>query len=471
MILGPGPMGDVTGNLRVIKQIAIASAVRTRNTLSLPKDRSGRFVNWDRSQVGRPREWRLPTTEDEVVELVATARAQGRHVRAVGAGHSWSPVALPEDIAVSLDQLRQAPSIDYDASTITLSAGMRLRDLTAVLSASGLALPIIGSIQSQSAAGAIATGTHGSSLRHGNLATLVVGLRFVTGTGELLTIHLGDERLSGLRVHLGALGVVTSVTLQVCGARRLRRTVEHVPVTTIGPMLSHTPSTAEYVKVWWLPHTSTAQVIRYDATTEAVSRRPSAATLRVFEDRVVHSMIFPAVASVLHHHPPWTAAFNRAACTRYAGPASQIGSDMLMLTTATPFRHRETEAAIPVADAGDAFHEIVSLFRHGRPAGDFPVDVRFVRADDSWLSPAEGRDTCQIGAYATNGPDCQSYFDRFWKVMRASGARPHWGKEFDHDGAELSALYPHFDQFLKLREVFDPDRIFASALHTRVLGS
>jgi FAD/FMN-containing dehydrogenase len=100
----------------------------------------------------------------------------------------------------------------------------------------------------------------------------------------------------------------------------------------------------------------------------------------------------------------------------------------------------------------------------------FPLEIRVVRGDASWMSPAYGADTCQIGAYSTNGPDCTSYFDAFWGVMRSLGARPHWGKELDHTAAELRPLYPAFDRFLALRNELDPDRIFGGDFHRRILG-
>jgi FAD/FMN-containing dehydrogenase len=113
---------------------------------------------------------------------------------------------------------------------------------------------------------------------------------------------------------------------------------------------------------------------------------------------------------------------------------------------------------------------VLALFAGGRPAVTFPLEIRFVRGDRSWMSPAYGSDTCQIGAYSTNGPDCASYFSSFWEAMRGLGARPHWGKELDHTAAELAPLYPQMDRFLALRDELDPDRVFGGDFHRRILG-
>jgi hypothetical protein len=86
------------------------------------------------------------------------------------------------------------------------------------------------------------------------------------------------------------------------------------------------------------------------------------------------------------------------------------------------------------------------------------------------MSPAQGADTCQVGAYTTDGPDCSSYFAEFWRVLRPLGARPHWGKEFDHVAAELEALYPDFPRFVRLRRELDPGRVFDGSFHDQILG-
>jgi FAD/FMN-containing dehydrogenase len=184
----------------------------------IPRDRAGRFVNWARTEASAPTVWHLPASEAEVVELVTRSRAAGRRLRVVGAGHSFSPINRPDGDAVSLDAFSGPPQLDRDDAHVTVPAGMRLRDLSAWLLRSGLALPIVGSIQAQTVAGAIATGTHGSSLTHGNLAGLVTAMRVVTGTGEVLALDNRDDRLAGARVHLGAVGVVTQVTLPVRAA-------------------------------------------------------------------------------------------------------------------------------------------------------------------------------------------------------------------------------------------------------------
>jgi FAD/FMN-containing dehydrogenase len=454
-----------------VRPVPGRAKVASRRAAAPPRDGVGGFVNWARTASSSPVRWHLPTREAELRRVIEDAANRGRRLRIVGAGHSFSRIAVPDTEAVSLDAWAGAPVIDRAGGMVTVPAGMRLRELSAALLHEGFSLPIVGSIQAQTIAGAIATGTHGSSLQHGNIAGLVTGLRMVTGTGDVLAISEEDDRLDGARVHLGALGAVTEVTLRIIPAARLHQTIEHIPIEEVPGALASLASSAEYVKVWWLPHAPLAQLVRYTRTTEAVTRWPSAATRRWVDERIMHRWVFPAMVALQHRRPALTAPMNARLSRVYLGAASQVGQDTLMLNTPMPMRHRETEAALTLRKAGTALEGVLDLFHDGRPAANFPLEIRFVRGDDTWMSPAHGADTCQIGAYSTDGPDRPDYFQRFWQVMRPLGARPHWGKQFDHDAAELRPLYPNFDRFLKLRDTIDPQRVFGSDTHQQMLGN
>ena len=427
------------------------------------------FVNWSRTVTSRPTEWHRPTSEDQVVRLVHRAAEAGRHVKVVGAGHSFGAVAAPDDIAVSLDGWTGVGFADATSGAVTVRAGTRLRDLTAALAARALALPIVGSIAEQSVAGAIATGTHGSSLVHGNLSSLVQGLRLVTGTGDVLDLGPGDERLEGARVHLGALGVVSEVTLRVEPAFHLVQTMERVPVGAIASRLADLGGSAEYVKVWWLPHTPDALVIRHERTKE-LPRRSPVRFERWVDERLMHRRVLPLVFGAHSRRPGLVPPWNRfAVATLVRG--RRVGPGPLMLSTPVPVRHDETEAAIPLPLAGEAWERAVRLIGEAGLSVNFIVELRYVRGDDGWLSPAHGGDVVQLGAYTGVVPHRDRYFTAFWRAMRPLRARPHWGKTMDHTADEIAQAYPMAARFAALRDELDPSRVFTNPFLRRTLGS
>lgn len=427
--------------------------------LPTPRTRDGLFRNYSRTVSTRPTTWHVPTSEDEVCEVLAA----GGPLHVVGAGHSFSGVAAPDGQAMTLDQL--AGLVDTDGSTATVRAGMRLRDLSTALAKQGLSLPVVGSIQQQSVAGAIATGTHGSSLVHGNLASLVTRMRLAAPAG---IVELTGGRLTGARVHLGVLGVVTELDVKVVPAFRLRQVIEHVPAEAIAERLETDARSAEYVKVWWLPGAKLGQLVRYERTTARAHRGPR--VRRTVEERVLHRTVFPAMTRLEHRRPHLVPRLNDWLSKQYLGPLDRVGVASLMLNTALPMRHRETEAAIPLARAAGPIGTLIEELGKDARGATFPLEIRFVPADEAWLSPAYGDDTVQVGCYSTDGPRCDELFALFWDVMRPHGARPHWGKELDHDAAELKGLYPRWDDFQALREELDPDRVMSNAFSRSALG-
>ena len=388
-------------------------------------------------------------------------RARGSTVRAVGAAHSWSRINAPEQIWLTLDRMT---GVELDGETATVAGGTRLHDVIAALEANGMTLPIVGSITAQSIAGAIATGTHGSSLTHGNLASLVVKLRLATAAGM---VELEGVRLEGARVHLGALGIVTSATLRIEPAFDLAEHVSSIAISEVASALPAIASSAEYVKLWWMPHAPTAQVFRYTRTTEPRVGNP--ARKRWIDTHVMHRAVFPIVVRAAQL--PWLVRpISRAIARSFHGPR-RIGPSALMLQTPMPLVHRETEAAVPLARAGQAFDRLTRAVADDQALRiNFPMELRFVPADRAWLSPAYGAATCQIGAYC-HGSSCDRYFAAFWREMRALDARPHWGKELDHTRDEVAALWPAFASFAALRDELDPGRMFGSGFHTRTIGA
>jgi len=425
-----------------------------------------RWRNWGHTVATEPREWTTPSTEAEVVALVQRAHAEGQRLRVVGGGHSWSAIAAPEDIGVSLDRVTGLVTVDRPAGRVTVRAGMRLHALLHALDVRGLTLPIVGSIAAQSLAGAIATGTHGSSLQHGNLSSLVEAMRLVDGRGRLVTLAPGDPRLDGARVHLGALGVVTELALRVEPTFALAETVEPIPVERVAEALPAIARSAEYVKVWWLPHTRQAFVIRYERTRDAPTSGVS--TRRFVDETVVQTLVVPGVFW-LSRIPGVGARVARLMARTIMQPR-RVGPAALMLSTPMPARHRETEAALPLAHAGEAFDRTRHAIDRERLVVNFLVEARFVRGDRGWLSPAQGEDTCQLGAYCA-GPTTDAYFAAFWRALAGLPARPHWGKELAHTRADVEARWPDAHRFFALRDALDPDRTFGSAFHTRVLGA
>lgn len=425
-----------------------------------------RFVNWARTVRSRPTAWFRPTSEAALADRVARARAEGRRVKASGTRHSWSPVAAGDDVQVELHTLPRVFTLDPAARTVTVDAGTTLRDLSERLDPVGWALPILGSVDAQTVAGAVATATHGSSLRHGNLATLVRAMRIVDGTGALVDLDGDHPDLPGARVHLGALGVVTRLTLDVVPRFTLRETRTRLDLDEAAERLPELAAGAEFSKVWWMPHTRQALWIRYDRVDEPAPDRRLVRRL----DALTNQTAFPALLHTGGWFPGLIPSINQLVARTYLVPCVRTGRSDHLFTLPMPPRHRETELAFHVHEGGEVLRDLDGWLRRTGSVLDFLVEIRFVRSDDHWMSPAHGRDTCQFGPYATFSPDTDACFAWFHALGRERGARPHWGKAFHTTPAEIRALYPRAADFVALARRMDPDGLFRTPFLDSILG-
>ena len=176
--------------------------------------RNHTYENWAHTLKFKPDRFSEPETEEQVIQIVKEAAARGGRVRTRGGGHSWSHFVVTDDTLLQLDKLNKSLVNDVRENRYTVEAGIRLKDLIRNMELGGKAMRNLGSITEQSIAGAISTGTHGTGVKLRNLSASIVEMNLVTGTGDLLTIK-DTELLDAARVSMGALGIVTKVTLDV----------------------------------------------------------------------------------------------------------------------------------------------------------------------------------------------------------------------------------------------------------------
>jgi FAD/FMN-containing dehydrogenase len=418
------------------------------------------FVNWAGTVRSQPSRWERPASEAEVASVVKAAAARGGRVRPVGSAHSWSAIAAPDDVALSLGDLDRV--LDVEGDEVRVEGGCRLRDLVDVLARRGRALAIVGSVDAQTLAGLTATGTHGSSLVHGNLSSLVTRLRLVDGQGEVR--ELVGAALEGARVHLGALGVVTELSMRTVPLFGLEERCDVVPFDEAAASLVQWAREEEYVKVWWLPHN--------DACVRFVARRTDAPwTVTEAQwrgEKALAEGLLPAVLRLGGWFPWLVPTINRVVQAVHLRPYREVGRyDRMLMVPGAPV-HRETEMAIDLAHAGDALRWQRDWLRRSGATVDFIQELRFVPADVAWMSPAAGRDTCQIGAYAARSPATDAYFAAFREACAAWGGRPHWGKELDAGRARQG--YEHAHRFVDLAREHDPRGVLRNPALDAILG-
>jgi L-gulono-1,4-lactone dehydrogenase len=428
------------------------------------------WTNWAGTASATAKRLVRPQTVDELASSVRAAAASGMRVKAVGSGHSFTPAALTDGVRVELDQLVAPVRVDVAARRVTVQAGMPLRALNALLAENGLAMPNLGDIDSQTISGALATGTHGTGATYGCLSTFVVGLELITASGDVIRCSADEnaEVFHAARVGIGALGVVSEVTLQCVEAFTLRADERPGSLTSIWPDLDSLIGENDHFEFYWFPYTDRVQLKRNNRVD--VADTPLPGWRRWLDDEFLSNSVFGAACRLGRAAPAVVPTISRISA-RALSARTYTASSFEVFCTPRRVRFVEMEYGVPREALREAFDALRSVI-DGLPYKImFPAEVRFTAADDIWLSHGYGRDSAYIAIHQYIGTPYEEYFRDFEAAVTALGGRPHWGKMHFRDAESLASAYPRFDDFRAVRDKLDPDRVFANAYTEQVLGA
>ncbi|TCK41461.1 FAD-linked oxidoreductase [Leucobacter luti] len=442
---------------------------RVRGSTAAPS----RWHNWARTASSQPAVSVAPTSIEHVVQAVQRARATGHVVKPIGASHSFTGIGATDGVRLTMDRLSGLVAADPATGRVTLRGGTRLWQLPAILGPLGLALPNMGDIDRQSIVGATQTGTHGTGLGTGlgGIATGIVGLQLVTGTGDVLRIDAAhnSELLPAVALGLGALGVITEVTLQ-CVPRFLLEAVE-APDSLDAVLESFVARSraADHFEFFWFPHTDSVRTKTNTRFSLEYGSEPLGRVSRFIDEELANNFAFGACVGVGAVVPRATPAINRFVETM-SSRRRYVDESHRVFVTNRRVRFREMEYAVPLEAVADVIRELRAMIDRRGYRVSFPIEVRSAAADELMLSTAHGRDSGYIAVHRYHRDRDLGYFRDAEAILAAHDGRPHWGKMHSRVAAELGARYPAFDRFRAIRERLDPERVFTNPYLARVLG-
>ena len=428
------------------------------------------WSNWSGSVRCAPRRILSPADEQEVATALADAGGSDLPVRVVGAGHSYSPLVATTGTILSLDRLVGLLGVDAAAQRAVIGAGTRLHTLGAPLRERGLALQNQGDVDYQAIAGALATATHGTGITLGCLSAGIVALRLVLPDGSILECDSTHEPevLRVAKLHLGCLGAVTAVTLQLRPAYRLRDETRIVPLEQALASLPDLIKQHRHVECWWFPHADVIGVRTMSETGDPVDDRPSS---RWVKEGLVGNVVFGLVAALTRL--PGLSGLRPAASrlvAKLAGEEPYVDWSDRVLATGRSVRANEMEYAVPADQGPDAIRAVRDYVRRQRTPVLFPIEYRYVAADDIPLSPFYRRDSAVLSVHQDARVNRDPYFRDVELLLRGMGGRPHWGKLHTLSARELAPLYPEWGLFQGVRARLDPTGKLMTPYLRRVLG-
>ncbi len=438
--------------------------------MAFSKPEISSWTNWGGNQTATGRTVH-PRGTEEIAAAVGKAAADDEKVRPVGSGHSFSGIARPEGLQLVLDRHTDLVRLDTATGLVTVQAGMTLHRLNQVLAETGLALTNLGDIDRQTVAGAMATGTHGTGGRFGGLATQLRGLELVLADGEVLTCSPAEhpEVFGPARVNLGALGVVSTLTLQTVPAFAIRAQEASMPLDEVLQRYDELAEGTDHFEFYWFPHTGSTLTKRNTRLPAGAELDPLPRWRAWWDDELLANRVFGATVALGRRLPSTVPTINRISARALGAREYTDRSDRVFVSDRR-VRFIEMEYAVPRASAAEVIRAIGAAIDAAGWSIGFPIEVRAVAADDVPLSMGQGRDTTYIAVHSPVGVDHSAYFAAVEQIMAEHAGRPHWGKWHSLEAERLRELYPGFAEFVALRDRLDPQGRFSNDYLDRVLG-
>ena len=427
-----------------------------------------RWKNWAGNQRATPKSVHFPSSENELVAIVRFAQAAKRRVKLVGSGHSFTAIAVADDILVDLRNYCEFLEVSADRTCVTVQSGIVLADLNERLHREGLAMPNLGDVTYQTIAGALSTSTHGTGQGRTGLAAQVVGFRLIDSDGNVLQCseHENEEVFHVGRVGLGALGVLSTLTMRVVPAFQLSAVEEPMRVRDVLANIDQLVNDNDFFEFYWIPHTGWALTKRNNICD--LPSDPPRRFAHWWNKIFMENLAFGALCYLGRMRPGLIPRLAKVLPS--SGRVEYVNASYKIFASKRLVRFYEMEYSINRESVVPALERVMKLVDDAGLLLSFPVEVRFTAPDDVSLSTSYGRPSAYVAVHVFKGMQYEPYFRAVEKIMMDYGGRPHWGKIHFQSAESLSSLYPEYQRFIEVRNRLDPEGVFTNDYLRRVLG-
>ena len=427
-----------------------------------------RWSNWAGNQQTGSVLVSKPQTESELQQVVQNAQTSGRRVKVVGSGHSFTAIAVAEEVLVDLSKYDEILAIDKINQTVTVQSGIQLSKLNQALYENSLAMQNLGDIAYQTIAGAISTSTHGTGAKFTGIANQVVALRVVLADSSIVecSANVNAELFSCARVGLGAIGLISTVTLKVVPAFNLAVIEEPMRLDEVLQNLDLHVDSNDHFEFFWVPHTGWALTKRNNRNNLPIE--PMSKMSHWYSKTLMENYAFGAVCMLGKARPSLIPKLAKALPS--SGRNEYSDASHKVFASKRIIKFYEMEYAIPREACAEALNRVRRMVTDSGFFLNFPVEVRFTAPDEIPLSTASNRESAYIAVHIYKGMNYVPYFTEVESIMNSYQGRPHWGKLHFQNASTLASRYPQWDVFQSVRNQVDPKRMFSNQYLETVLG-
>ncbi|MFC3678677.1 D-arabinono-1,4-lactone oxidase [Bacterioplanoides pacificum] len=420
------------------------------------------WSNWSGNQSCQPNERLVPRSEEQLLDAIRNA---SQNIRSVGSGHSFSGLVPTDQTLLSLARLRGLENINPETMEADVWAGTRLSQIGRKLWDHGMSTINMSDIDTQALGGALATSTHGTGKDLGTLSTHVTQMRIANAAGEIIecSADQNSDLFHAAGNNLGALGIMTKARIKTDKAYHLK---EHSWMMSEQEGLERAEELRDshrHYEMYALPHSDYMLGIAIDKVDPADipenQAEPSGDAYEAF--RMMSNLIdyMPFARS-------WLVNFGAGGVE----PETRYGKSWEIFGNLRDIRFNEMEYTVPAEVGPQCLREILQTIKQKNIPVIFPIEARYIKGDDVWLSPFYQRDGFAISCHNFHDKDYKKYFAAIEPIFWKYDGRPHWGKIHTLAAKEFAARYDRFDDFLRVRKEMDPDGRFLNEHLRHTLG-
>ncbi|MED1606603.1 D-arabinono-1,4-lactone oxidase [Cytobacillus kochii] len=415
--------------------------------------------NWAENVQFNAEQLFFPQSIEDVIKVINNARKEKKKIRVVGSGHSFTNLIQTEEWFVSLDRLSGMIFFDEDQGLVEVYGGTKLYEIGKYLGEKGWAQENLGDINTQSIAGAISTGTHGTGMKFGNISTQVEELVMITAGGEELLIsrQVNSQLYDASLVSLGLLGIVVKVKLKVIQAPTYVYKSRKILYSDLKSHISLYIQHNRHFECFLFPFSNHVQI----KTMNITDKKPRKRKWRKMESMIMENYIFGFLSVLCRKWPNLTKPVSRISA-KAISDSEQYAPSYDLFATPRKVKFVEMEYAIPLEHMVACLDEIRKKIEEQQYKVHFPIECRVVKRDNIWLSPSFGRDSAYIAFHMFKGMPYETYFNDMEAIMNKYNGRPHWGKIHQAKLSELTRKYSHLREFLIWRAKLDPNHLFVN---------
>jgi len=439
-----------------------------------------KLTNWAHTALCTPKKIVYPRSQEEIISLVKSCNETNTPLKVVGAKHSYNDIfcAGHDGINISLKKFNAIVNIDQQKQTVKVQAGIRIPALIKILKTNKLSLKNLGTNVFDSLAGACSTGYHGSGITHGIFASDVLEFEVITPLGEKKIIKNSDEAFKIYAVGLGMLGVITHITLQCEPFYKLEIIEKKMAFEEIEAQFETLLADNEHFKFIWIPHTKEFMVWLANRTTKAESsslqRWMTYGFTGVFINNIFHELLLFGASFKRSLVPSINRLMSRLLLPKEGEVAQSVYPSHWAFFLPHLLKQDVVEYAFNIDETFEVFAQLIKMIEERGIYVDTPIEVRFVKKDNYWLSPTQGEDVCFIGTKIhfplRRQPEYTRYFTEVDKILLQHNGRPHWGKQFRITTEDFKKNYKKWDDFWEYVDNQDPKGLFSNAFSKRLRG-